>query len=142
MYVLERVIVSGISMYPTFSDGDVMWAKKFDIKELSRYQTVVAKIGGKYVIKRVIALPNEAIQIIDGFVYVDGEKLEGDYGDKTSTYGCAADALILKEDEYFLMGDNRDNSLDSRTYGPVRIKDIKGIVVFRFFPFWKIGIVR
>ena len=129
-------------MYPTFSDGDAMWARKFDINELTRYQVVVADISSKYVIKRVIGLPNETVQIIDGFVYINGEKLEDEYGYKTSIYGCAADAVILKEDEYFLMGDNRDDSLDSRILGAANIKKIKGVVIFQFFPFWEIGFVK
>ena len=129
-------------MNPTYSDGDAMWARKFDISELKRYQVVVADIQGKFVIKRVIGLPNETLQIIDGNVYIDGEILEDDYGYPTKVYGCAADEVVIGENEYFLMGDNRDDSLDCRIWGSVNIESIKGVVEFQFFPFWKIGFVE
>lgn len=141
-YIFDRVIVSGNSMNPTYSDGDVMWARKFDISELKRYQVVVADIQGKFVIKRVIGLPNETLQIIDGNVYINGEILKDDYGYPTKIYGCAADEIIIGENEYFLMGDNRDDSLDCRIWGSVNIESIKGVIVFQFFPFWKIGFVE
>lgn len=141
-YIFDRVIVSGDSMKPTYSDGDVMWARKFDISELKRYQVVVADIQGKFVIKRVIGLPNETLQIIDGNVYINGEILKDDYGYPTEIYGCAADEIIIGENEYFLMGDNRDDSLDCRIWGSVNIESIKGVIVFQFFPFWKIGFVK
>lgn len=141
-YFLDRVIVSGSSMDPAYSDGDVMWARKFAINNVERYQVVVAKINGLLVIKRVIGLPNEQLQIIDGHVYINGTILEDDYGYPTEKYGCAASVVSLGETEYFLMGDNRDGSLDCRTWGAVDIENIKGIVVFRFFPFWKMQAIE
>lgn len=138
-YVIDRVIVSGDSMNPSYTDGDVMWARKFNIAELERYQVVVASVRGKFVIKRVIGLPNEVLQIIDGYVYINGELLSDDYGYPTSIYGCAKNEIVLGENEYFLMGDNRDDSIDCRIWGKVTIDSIKGVVVFQFFPFWEIG---
>ena len=73
--VISRVVVDGDSMNPAFSDGDVLWARAFNIDELGRFQVVVADIEGKRVIKRVIGLPGESLQVIDGFVYVNGEKV-------------------------------------------------------------------
>lgn len=141
-YIFDRVIVSGESMSPFFSDGDVMWARKFDIEEFSRYQIVVAKIRGKFVIKRVIGLPNETLQIIDGSVYINDIKLNDDYGYPTTVYGYAEEKIVLGNNEYFLMGDNRDNSLDCRVWGAISKKDIKGIVVFQFFPFWEMRTIK
>lgn len=141
-YVLDRVIVSGESMSPSFSDGDVMWARKFDTKEFSRYQVVVAKVRGKFVIKRVIGLPNEILQIIDGLVYINDNKLTDDYGYSTTVYGLAEEKIILQNNEYFLIGDNRDNSLDCRIWGAINQEDIKGIVVFQFFPFWEMKTIK
>jgi len=137
-YVLERVIISGDSMNPAYSDGDVIWVQKFDINTISRYQVVAANMNGKYMIKRVIGLPNETVQIIDGFVYINGEKLKDDYGCRTTIYGIASDKVVLGNNEYFLIGDNRDNSMDCRMWGAATDEMIKGVVVFRFFPFWKI----
>lgn len=136
--VIDRIIVSGNSMKPTLNDGDVLWAKKFNVEEISRYQIVVARVKGKLVIKRVIGLPNETIQFIDGYVYIGNERLKKDYGNKTSFYGCATDIVLLGDNEYFLLGDNRDESVDSRVWGAINIKNIRGIIVFKFFPFWKI----
>lgn len=137
-YVIDRVIVSGVSMESTFSDGDVLWAEKYDMNNLKRYDVVEASIDGKLVIKRIIGLPNETIQIIDGYVYVNGVKLIDDYGYNTSEYGCLSDKITLNENEYFLMGDNRDNSLDCRVWGAIDIDNIKGKIFFQFFPFWEI----
>ena len=137
-YVIDRVIVSGVSMENTFSDGDVLWAEKYDMSNLKRYDVVEASIDGKLVIKRIIGLPNETMQIIDGYVYVNGIKLIDDYGYNTSEYGCLAEKITLNENEYFLMGDNRDNSLDCRVWGAIDIDNIKGKIFFQFFPFWEI----
>lgn len=141
-FVLTRVVVSGDSMNPSFSDGDVLWARKFGVDKLDRYQVVVANTDSGYVIKRVIGLPGEAVQIVEGCVYIDGEKLADDPAAQTSIYGVAEAGVTLGEDEYFLLGDNRDNSTDSRVWGPVGSEDIKGVTVFRFFPFWKAGYVK
>ena len=141
-YVFDRVIVNGESMSPSFSDGDVMWARKFDIGEFSRYQVIVAKIHGKVVIKRIIGLPNETLQIIDGSVYINDKKLIDDYGYPTTVYGYAEEKIILGKNQYFLMGDNRDNSLDCRAWGAINKDDIKGIVVFQFFPFWEMKTIK
>lgn len=129
-------------MYPTYSDGDVMWAKKFGNTALRRYQVVVANVQGELVIKRVIGLPNERLQIVDGNVYINGRILKGDYGYKTQVYGCCATEITLKENEYFLLGDNRDSSLDCRVWGPLNISNIKGVIVFKVFPFWEAGFIE
>ncbi len=141
MYVVDRVIISGSSMDPTYSNEDVVWARKFNISDLRRYKIVLAKLQNKFIVKRIIGLPNETVQIINGYVYINGEILEDDYGDVTQVYGCAVNEVKLGEDEYFLMGDNRDNSMDSRAWGAVNINRIKGIVIFQVFPFWEMGFV-
>ena len=141
-YVIERVIVSGQSMQPNYLDGDVLWARKYNLEKIERYQVVVAKMDHKYVIKRVIGLPNETVQMIDGLVYINGIQLDEQNVGQTTFEGCAVNQVTLKENEYFLMGDNRNNSIDSRIWGAVKKEHIEGIIFFRIFPFWKIGKVE
>lgn len=141
-FIIERVIVSGDSMNPAFEDGDVLWSRKFNVKELDRYQVVVARMDGKLVIKRVIGLPGETLSFFDGSVCINGDVLTDDYGDKTTFYGDVETEILIGENEYFLLGDNRNNSGDSRIWGTVNIDDVKGVIIFRFFPFWKIGFVE
>lgn len=140
--VIDRIIVRGDSMLPNYSDGDAMWARKFGIDELERYQVIVARIDGKLVIKRVIGLPFETLQIIDGDVYINGVVLKDDFGYSTEIYGCAKSEIMLGENEYFLMGDNRDESIDCRMWGAIDINEIEGVVIFRFFPFWKMQFIE
>lgn len=138
-YVLDRIIVSGHSMNNAFQDGNVLWAQKFDVSSFERYDVVVAKAGGQNVIKRVIGLPNETVQIVDGAVYIDGVPLQNDFGEPIQNAGVAAAGYTLKDDEYFLLGDNRNGSTDSRVWGAVPAKNIKGVVVFQVFPFSDFG---
>lgn len=135
--VLERVIISGFSMYPTLSDSDVCVARKFNV-EPKRYDIVIAKVEGQTIIKRVIGLPGETLQVIDETVYIDGKIVNGEYNFFTADMGILESPYIVGEDEYFLMGDNREESCDSREFGSVKKENIKGIVICRIFPFWKI----
>ena len=125
-------------MNPTYSNGDVMWARKYDVRELERNQVVIVKIDGVLYIKRVIGLPNEKVKLEDGFVYINGESFEDKFGYQTSLYGGAFEEIELGENQYFLLGDNRDDSADSRIWGAVDIDDITGVVFLKFFPFWEI----
>ena len=139
MFVVERVIVDGNSMSPSFSSGEVLFARKFNInaETVNRFSVVVIQYNGRLKLKRVIGLPNETIQISNGRVIIDGQILQGDYGEKIINCGCAAEKFMLGENEYFVMGDNRNDSTDSRVWGAINISDIKGIVVTKIFPFWK-----
>ena len=133
-FVLEKVVVSGQSMEPTFHNGDVCLQLKSGY-ELERYDVVVAEIDGEFVIKRVIALPYETIQILDGAVYINGDVLTTDAGMKMKDAGCASTSITLSDDEYFLIGDNRNNSVDCRIWGSVKGNQIDGKVILRYFPF-------
>lgn len=137
--VLERIIISGASMYPSLSDSDVCMARKFNV-EPKRYDIVIAKIEGQTLIKRVIGLPGETLQVIDGAVYIDGKIVNEEYDFFTADMGVLESPYTVGEDEYFLMGDNREGSCDSREFGSVKRENIKGIVICRIFPFWKIEI--
>lgn len=137
--ILDRIIVNGSSMNPNYADGDVLWVRKFDIVSLQRYQVVIAEVKGELMVKRVIGLPDESLAIVDGALFRDGEDLNDRYGYYETKPGGPNEIITLGEDEYYLMGDNRDESADSRTWGALSIDDIKGVVIFRFFPFWKMG---
>ena len=95
-----------------------------------------------YYIKRVIGLPGETVEIWKGEVYIDGQRLPGDdsYG-KIEDPGLAAEPVLLGEDEYFVLGDNRNDSIDSREpeVGAVRREDILGRAVFRVWPLTEFG---
>ena len=131
-HIAQRVVVEGASMNPTFTDGsDLIIVFPYNHSHV-------------YFIKRVIGLPGETIQIKDGAVYINGELLEEDYILEPILEGYegrATDPLLLGEDEYFVMGDNRNNSLDSRfdEVGNLKKEDLIGKVVFRVTPFDTFG---
>lgn len=140
-FVIDRVVVDGMSMADTFQDGHILWARKFNVNQehIKRFDVVNVKIDGELYIKRIIGLPGETIQIKDGFVFINGEKLADDYGDEIAEAGLAQEAIFLSENEYFIMGDNRNDSADSRVFGKVGLDEIKSVNIFRIFPFHKIG---
>lgn len=130
--IMERVIVNGNSMYPFLEDGDVCITWKLNMKP-ERGDVVTAKIGNKTLIKRVIGLPGETLQIISGYVYIDGKIIERNI--YTEDKGLLEEPYVLGKNEYFIMGDNRENSIDSRKFGSVNINEINGKVLCRIFPF-------
>ena len=137
IFFVDYIVISGDSMSDTYLDGEVVLIKK-RYTELNRYDVVVVYtkeqgIRGK-VIKRIIGLPNETVQIIDGYVYINGVKLEDDVVNIKMEYAGIAEAEIeLADDEYFLLGDNRNSSRDSRNewMGVVNEAQIIGEVFFK-----------
>lgn len=131
-YFFTRASVSGDSMLPTYEDGDIVYVSK--IAEIQRGDVVVVydEVKELLLIKRVIGLPEDKIKISNGTVFVNGVALTEDYvsGENYSNYeGVAKEEITLEEDEYFIMGDNRAVSRDSREIGPVPLKDIIGVVL-------------
>ena len=133
-YLFTPILVNGPSMQPTLNGGEVMILNKR--ATIERFDIVVVDIGGEDIIKRVIALPGENIVCEDGVVYVNGKKQEEDYSQgNTSDFPLTE----LNDDEYFVMGDNREDSLDSRKLGTFKKSQIKGTTNFIIFPFTKFG---
>lgn len=149
-YVGQRTEVSGESMYDTLEDGDNLWVNKFSyhFRDPERFDIVVFppyEDPSVLYIKRIIGLPGETIRIDDaGTIYINDEPLEEDYGYETiepSMIGRAGQSIVLGEDEYFVMGDNRNNSKDSRfeEVGNVKRDVLVGKASFRMWPFSKFG---
>lgn len=131
-FIFQLTVVNGNSMYPTLKNHQVYLLNKTQ-KNYNRNEIIVFKSEqlGKHLIKRVIGLPGETVQIIDGEVYINKEKLsEIKNFDIMENPGIFANAYTLKENEYFVLGDNRNHSSDSRVIGAVELKDIVGKICF------------
>ena len=149
-YVGQRTYVSGSSMENTLSDGDNLIVDKitYRFSDPKRYDIIVFPYQyeeNTYFIKRIIGLPGETVQIVDGIIYIDGEALQESYGREVmKNSGLAADPVTLGEDEYFVLGDNRNDSTDSRdpSVGKIPRERIIGRAWVRIWPLSKIGILR
>ena len=140
IFFYSPIRVNGSSMYPTLQDKEFMILNKIGLqKGINRFDIVVVESNGKYIIKRVIGLPGESVMCSDNKLYINGKVIEDNYS-KSETENF--ENVILKDNEYFVMGDNREVSKDSRVIGPVNIKNIKGKTNLVIFPFNKIGIVE
>ncbi len=120
-FVGQRTVVSGSSMETTLTDGDNLIVDKlsYRFKEPERFDIIVFKFQhaeDTYYIKRIIGLPRETVQIDEnGTIFIDGNKLEENYGNEVMRdSGLAEEPFTLGEDEYFVLGDNRNGSCDSR----------------------------
>jgi len=148
-FLATPVIVVGDSMNPTYENGNITLSNRacYKIDEPKRFDVVVFNLNGSgngleritsgnafYLIKRVIGLPGETIRIDEaGTIYIDGKALDENYGAETiKDPGRAIDEIVLGDDEYFVLGDNRNDSADSRLkeVGSVEKEQIVGKVVF------------
>ena len=150
-FVGQRTKVSGPSMQNTLHNGDNLIVDKLSYRfhDPERFDIIVFPVvrDGKeeYYIKRVIGLPGETVQIIDGYVYINGEKLDENYGAEVmNDAGRAAEPITLGDDEYFVLGDNRNRSDDSRYENVENLKreKIVGRAWVRIWPLDRICVVR
>ena len=147
-YVAHHTSVEGSSMEPTIEDGSQLVVEQISyyLHEPERIEVIVFpnNQGANY-IKRIIGLPEETRQIKDGYVYINDKQLEEDYGKEIiEDSGLAVDKITLKKDEYFVLGDNRNGSIDSRRtdIGAVKREQIKGKAWLCFYPFTKFGTIK
>ena len=148
-FVGQRTEVSGSSMETTLSDKDQLIVDKmtYRFRDPKRYDIVVFPYqyqDNTYYIKRIIGLPGETVQVKNGEVYIDGEILGEDYGaEAMEDAGIASDPIELGTDEYFVLGDNRNHSSDSRdpSVGVLRREDLIGRAWIRIYPFDEMGFV-
>ncbi|MBP5223398.1 MAG: signal peptidase I [Lachnospiraceae bacterium] len=153
-YVTQRTEVEGTSMDPTLKDGESIMIDKISYRfhDPERYDVIVLKPFADdpktFYIKRVIALPGETIQILkDGSILINGEKIYEAYGKEMilpDRIGREAEPITMGEDEYFVMGDNRNNSGDSRRVeiGNIKREDIVGRAWLRIWPLNRFGTVN
>lgn len=138
-FIITPVRVDGESMKNTLKNGDILLLYK--LGSINRLDIIVLdeEKDNEKIIKRVIGLPGETVAIKKGKIYINDKVIDDEYAyGETSDY----DKVTLEDDEYFILGDNRLISKDSRYFGPIKKSEIKGKIVFRLFPFTKIGTVQ
>ncbi len=138
-FIVTPAIVDGASMDNTLKDGQLVIINKFIYRfdDIKRFDIVVVsnEINNDKIIKRVIGLPNETIMYKDNNLFINGELIKTDYD-----FGDTEDfTKTTKDNEYFVLGDNRVVSKDSRVLGNFTKSDILGRVKYRIFPFNKFG---
>jgi signal peptidase I len=156
LFVMQPHQVNGASMYPSFEDGEYLLTDKVSYKvgAPDRGDVVVFHApeasqcpegGGCDFIKRIVGLPGDTILVQDDTIFVNGEELPEDYlTDEIETRPGAYTqngSITVPSGMYFVLGDNRSHSSDSRTWGPVASDKIVGKVFFRYWPPQKVGVL-
>jgi len=140
-FIFEPVRVDGASMMDTLVDGEYMIATKFDylFGDPERFDVVICNYpntsDGMYRVKRVIGMPGETLELVAGELYINGEHVEQNF--EMTENAAYFGPFTVPEDHYFVIGDNRNNSKDSRSImvGPLKRSEIKGHVRAVVFPF-------
>jgi len=146
-FAVQTVHVEGLSMFGTLNDNDYLIANKIDYRlhAPQRGDIIILRpptLSTTDYIKRVIALPGERLLIKDGHVYINGHLLEEPYLPEAWTVGTdygGPNGTVIPANEYFVMGDNRNRSQDSRVFGPINRDRIDGKAWFRIWPLGHFG---
>lgn len=136
-FVVSPIRVNGASMDPTLNDKDIMLLDEISYRfsDIERFDIVVVKEEDEYLIKRVIGLPGETVEYKNDKLYIDGKYVKEDFKHK-ETFDFST---TLGKDEYFIMGDNRTNSTDSRVFGPISRDKIMGKTSLTILPISRFG---
>ncbi len=141
-YIMTPVEVEGMSMYSTLNNGEILLLKKFD-KNYKRFDVIVFKNNKDKLIKRIIGLPGETVEYKDNKLYINGKYVKEKFlKNDQQTYDFNIKELGYKKipkNYYFVLGDNRTNSTDSRIIGLINSKQITGKTDIIIFPFTKMG---
>ena len=160
-FIMTPVAVSGDSMYPTLHNNDIMLLYKLRLKTvgINRFDIIVINTSEGKLIKRVIGLPGDKVKYVierdesdnsKGILYINGEVVEESFISeaakantcKFNNTDICENEITVPSGEYYVMGDNRGNSKDSRMIGTINKKDISGITSFTIFPFTRFGSVK
>lgn len=141
-FIITPVQVEGMSMYSTLDDNEILLLKKYD-KSYDRFDIVVFNYNNTKLIKRVVGLPGDTVEYKDNKLYINGKYIEEDFlKNSQETYDFSLEELgyeKVPDGYYFVMGDNRTNSTDSRVIGLVPDENIEGTTNFAIFPLDKFG---
>lgn len=143
----DTMVISGYSMDKTLTNSDVVMIDKFTyaVSGVKRFDVIAYSVNEDVYVKRVIGMPGEHVKIEKGKVYVDGKVLRDDINaDAILSAGLAENEILLAEDEYFVLGDNRNNSEDSRfaTVGNIKKENIIGKVWFEITGLTDFGFIE
>ncbi|NLD78748.1 MAG: signal peptidase I [Mollicutes bacterium] len=146
IFIITPIIVDGDSMKPTLHNNDVMILNKigYSLNGLNRFDIIAIKREEEHLIKRVIGLPGEKIEYKDNQLYVNNKMIKDEYANITDDYSTEylIKDGIIPQDKYFVLGDNRLFSADSRIIGFIDKKDILGKTNFIIFPFNHFKIIK
>lgn len=135
LFVFRMVMTFGESMVPTIQNGDmVLTMIKHKPEDIHRYDVVVFKHEGRYLIKRVIGLPGETIQIINNIILINNQPVKDPIDIEMKDYGLLNEPYQIQSNEFICLGDNRNHSGDSREFGGVMMEDILGVGKMILFP--------
>ncbi len=151
LFIMTPHEVVGNSMYPTYKNGEFLMANKisYKVSDPQRGDVIIFKFSeSQDFIKRVIGTPGDEVMIKDGKIYINGELLdESDYLDSSvitngGSYLHEGQTITIGDGQYFVSGDNRTNSSDSRDFGPIQMDAIKGKAWIVYFPFTEFRVVK
>lgn len=139
-FIMTPVRVNGPSMNDTLNNGDILLLNKYD-DSYERFDIVVLNYNGEKIIKRIIGLPGDTVEYLSNILYINGERVDEPFiNEDTEDFSIELIGYSkIPDNHYFVVGDNRDNSMDSRMVGLFSHDSIDGKVIFRLFPFDSIG---